>query len=277
MKKLLALLFLILISPAFYSQNSVNGNFIIRNELVKYYDECAVTGSMAVFDSKKNLWILSDSSDIFRETLPASTFKIINSIVSLETGAIKDEHEVLEFNYILDTVFYGYRPDTYHDMDMTEAFRLSVVWFYLDLAKRVGKEKFAEYLRECRYGNSDISVDGYDFWNVGNLEISPVGQVNLVRNIFEGVLPFSKRNIEILRRIMLTEETGEYKIYAKTGWTSKDSVNIGWWVGYIQTDDNVYYFANRINRHKSLGISNFINNRKDIAREVFRHLGIINN
>ena len=275
MKKFLTLLLLCLISRGLFSQNSVDGNFVIRNELGKYYDECGVTGSIAVFDSKNEFWILSDSLDVFRGTLPASTFKIVNSLVSLETGAVKDENEVLKFSVILDTVHYGYRPDTYHDMDMTEAFRLSVVWFYLELAKRVGKGKFTEYLKTCRYGNSDTSVDGYDFWTVGNLEISPVGQVNLVRNIFRGVLPFSKRNVEILRKIMLTEETGEYKIYAKTGWTSKDSVNIGWWVGYIQTDDNVFYFANRINRHKSLEISSFINDRKEITRKIFRYLGII--
>lgn len=277
MKKLISLFLLFLVSTFLFSQNSAEGNFIIRNELGKYFDECDVTGSIAVFDSKNNLWIVSDSTDIFRGTLPASTFKIINSIVSLETRVIKDEKEILKYHSSPDTVFYGYRPDTYHDMDMTEAFRLSVVWFYLELAERVGKEKFAEYLKVCHYGNSDISVDGYDFWNVGNLQISPVSQVNLVRKIFEGKLPFSRRNIEILRRIMLTEETGEYKIYAKTGWTSKDSVNIGWWVGYIQTVDNIFYFANRINRHKSLGITNFINNRKDITHKVFRHLGIIKN
>lgn len=249
--------------------------YVVRNDLQKHFKNCNANGSIVIFDNNKQQWIVSDTIGPKMETLPASTFKILNLLVALETDVIADENEIVQWAGRTDTAEYGYRPEIYHDMAVKEAFDVSAVWVFIELAKRIGKDNYKKYLTSCNYGNLNLSHRGDDFWNFGALGISPVNQVQFVRKLYENKLPFSREHMEIVRRVMVVEQKDGYVIHAKTGWTSKNEINIGWWVGYLEKNKTVYFFATRLLQDEKSNNPNFGTCRKEITMTVFRDLGII--
>lgn len=248
---------------------------VIVQDFTTYFDDCSVEGSIAIYDQNNRKWILSDTVGTKEETLPASTFKIINLLIALETKTISDENEVMKWVGSTDTVKYGYRPEIYRDMTIKEAFGVSAGWVFVELAKKIGKENYKKYLTSCNYGNLDLSQTDADFWNFGNFAISPVNQVEFIKNLYNEKLPFSKRNIEIVKRVMITEQNANETIHSKTGWTRANNTNTGWWVGYIENKNGVYFFATRLLQDRKYNQDNFGSCRKDITKSVFRELRII--
>lgn len=276
---IISLLFVIACSPnrkTYENQSDFSeSNTVLREDFKQYFDSCGVDGSIAIYDNNKNQWIVSDTVGIKVETLPASTFKIINLLIALETKTIKDENEIVNWVGSTDTVKYGYRPEIYHNMPVKEAFELSAGWVFVELAKKIGKDKYKKYLTKCKYGNNDLSQKETDFWNFGNFAISPKNQVDFLRSLYEEKLPFSKRNIDIVKRVMITEQTEEYTIRAKTGWTRENNTNTGWWIGYIETKSGTFIFATRLLQDRKQNRSDFGSCRKDITKKIFKELKII--
>ena len=68
--------------------------------------------------------------------IPASTFKIFNSLAALESGAVKDENEIMKWDSVKR--FYDMWNQ---DLNLGQAFKYSAVWFYQELARRIGEEK----------------------------------------------------------------------------------------------------------------------------------------
>ena len=247
----------------------------VRKDFQKYFDDCAVEGSIAIYDNNNQKWILSDTSGVRKETLPASTFKIINLLIALETGVIGDENEIIKWTGDADTIKYGYRPDIYHDMTVREAFEVSAVWVYIELAERIGSDNYSKYLAYCNYGNLDLSQPGADFWNFGNFGISPVDQVKFLKNLYEGKLPFSEKNIEAVKNVMISEQNEIYNLRAKTGWARDKGINTGWWVGYVETGKGVFFFATRLLQDRKLNRDDFAACRKEITMKILRDLNIL--
>ena len=257
------------------SNTSVNNDMTVRNDFQRYFDSCGVEGSIAIYDIESQKWIVSDTVGLVIETLPASTFKIINLLIALETNTIKDENEIIKWVGSTDTVKYGYRPEIYHDMSVKEAFVLSAGWVFVELAKKMGKDTYKKYLTACKYGNNNFTQTEADFWNFGEFAISPKNQVEFLHSLYEENLPFSKRNIDIVKRVMITEQTEEYTIRAKTGWTRENNINKGWWTGYIETKKGSYIFATSLLQDRKMNRSDFGSCRKEITKKVFKDLGII--
>ncbi|QHT70949.1 class D beta-lactamase [Rhodocytophaga rosea] len=244
-------------------------------DLQKPFQDCQLKGSITLYDYKNKKWTYSDEADSRKETLPASTFKIIHSLIALETGVVKDEFEVIKWVGQTDTVLYGYRPDIYKDMNMKEAFELSAGWVYIEFAKRIDRKQYVKYLQQCGYGNHNLTEPDFDFWNFGSFGISPVNQINFLRDLYEEKLPFSNRNQQIVKRIMQAEQTNSYTIYAKTGWTRFNGMDVGWWVGYVERKDNVYFFSTRVSKLRSTPHPNFGPCRKEITKAVLNQMGIL--
>lgn len=133
----------------------------------------------------------------------------------------------------------------------------------------------SRFLLTNQAGNADVTEGGVDFWNFGTLGISPVCQVNIIKKLYEGKLPFSQRNMDIVKKVMITEQLPAYTIYSKTGWTMANHMNTGWWVGYLEQKNNVYFFATRLLQPRKNNRSDFSRCRKEITRSVFRTLGIL--
>lgn len=241
-------------------------------DLVTPFKNCPGRGSTTIYDQQRHRWIFSDSLDAQQATLPASTFKVINLLIALETKVIRDENDLVKWIGKVDTLLYGNRPETYHDMTIKEAFELSAGWVFIELAKRVGRDRYRHYLTKCHYGNDDLKEAGTDFWNIGSFGISPVNQVNFLRQVYSGEVPFSKRNLAILKRVMVTEQGTNYTIRSKTGWTRYGGNDTGWWVGYVERKENTYFFATRLVKPLQVANPNFGSCRKEITRTILREL-----
>jgi beta-lactamase class D len=257
------------------NKNNFTDSISVRTDFKHYFDECNSRGSVVIFDNNKKVWIVSDTVLSKNEQLPASTFKIINLLIALETGVISDENEIVKWPGEIDTVKYGYRPEIYHDMTVKEAFVVSAGWVFVELAKKIGRGNYRYYLQVCKYGNQNLTEQDIDFWNFGALGISPFNQVLFIRDLFEGKLPFSAKNMEIVKCVMTTEQTENHIIRAKTGWTHLNEVNIGWWVGAIETKQGIWYFATLLLQDRKLNYPDFGPRRKEITKAVFKELGVL--
>jgi beta-lactamase class D len=236
------------------------------------FQTCHVKGSTTIYDFNSRKWTTTDDADSRRGSQPASTFKIINLLIALETGVIKNEDAIIKWPGITDTTRYGYRPDIYRDMSVREAFELSAGWAFIELAKQVGREKYKKLLQKSKYGNGDLSEKGDDFWNFGNFYVSPRNQIEFLIRVYENKTVFSKKNIAILKKVMITEKTINHTLRSKTGWTRVEGLDIGWWVGYLETKENVYFFATRITKQLSIANPGFGECRKTITREFLKQM-----
>ena len=239
------------------------------------FKNCHVNGSITIYDSKRQQWIFSDSVDAQRETLPASTFKVINLLIALETNVIHDENDVVKWVGKIDTMFYGYRPEIYRDMTVKEAFEQSAGWVFTELAKRIGREKYHQYLTKCHYGNRKLSEIDTDFWNFSLFGVSPTNQISFLRDIYADKAPFSKRNLSILKRVMITEKGENYTLRSKTGWTRYGGNDTGWWVGYVESKGDTYFFATRLIKSLQESNPNFSKCRQEITRTILHELNIL--
>ncbi len=238
------------------------------------FKDCKINGSITIYDYKAQKWISSDIDDSNIPTLPASTFKIINTLIALESGVIQNENEIINWPGATDTLKYGYRPKIYHDISLKEAFRVSAGWAYVELAKKIGKEKYKAYLTACDYGNVDLSIDDPDFWNFGNFAISPANQIKILIGVFEETLPFKKESFGILKEMMIVEKTASFTMRAKTGWTRDGGKDTGWWIGYVEKKDNVFFFATRLIKDREVSNKNFGKCRKQITRAILKQMNV---
>lgn len=171
----------------------------------------------------------------------ASTFKIMNTLIALEEKAISGKDEVLKwYGHIYDF------PDWNQDQTLESAFKVSCVWCFQELARRVGAEKYRNYLRKTAYGELREPFEETTFWLDGSLQISAIEQINFLKNVYLRTPPFSTHTYETLRQIMLVEQTPAYTMWAKTGWATRVKPQVGWYVGYIETPKDVWFFATNI-------------------------------
>jgi beta-lactamase class D len=100
------------------------------------------------------------------------------------------------------------------------------------------------------YGNRDIGGGLDRFWLEGDLRITPLEQVELLRRLYAGELPFSARSQEIVRRVMRMEEGEGWSLSGKTGWAREfdgDAVqHTVWLVGWVEREGRPHFFATLI-------------------------------
>lgn len=245
---------------------------LLGQDLSTPFNTCKAEGSITIFDYNAKKWITSDSADSQLPTLPASTFKIVNTLIALETGVIHSVDDVIGWPGTTDTILYGFRPEIYHDMSVRSAFQQSAGWAYIEMAKEIGKARYQQHLNAIQYGNGDLSEHTDDFWNFGNFAVSPVNQIETLIKIHEENLPFMKTSFTALKEIMIEEQSPTYTLRAKTGWTRDGGKDTGWWVGYVERADNVYFFATRIIKDRTTINPDFGRCRKAITKEVLTAL-----
>ena len=130
-----------------------------------------------------------------------------------------------------------------HDQTLESAFKVSCVWCFQELARRVGAEKYRDYIRKFSYGELHEPFVETTFWLDGLLKISAIEQVEFLKKIYQRSPPFRTTSYEILRTIMLVEQTPAFTIRAKTGLAGKSKPQLGWYIGYVETTKDVWFFA----------------------------------
>lgn len=238
-----------------------------RTDFKKYFDEYGHNGCFVLYDLNKDQYIKFNPERCTEQFIPASTFKIFNSLVGLETGAVKDENEIMKWDG--EKRFY----DAWNqDLNMNDAFKYSAVWFYQELARRVGEEKMQHYININHYGNEDISGGIDRFWLDGGIRISANEQIEFLKRIYKNEVKFSQRSIDILKRIMIYDQNDNYILRAKTGWAIRVKDQVGWFVGYVEKNDNVYFFA--LNVESKNPEEGFVS-RKEITFKILKELGVL--
>lgn len=229
-----------------FAMNTVSG----QTRYQQLFDSLGVSGSVTVYDLQSDRWYFTDTADARRPALPASTFKILNSLIALEYKAVANEFEVLRWDgqpkMHLGKVIEAWN----HDADLRAAFRNSTIWFYVEIAKRIGRKRYKKILRKCKYGNGVLTEKGTDFWNYGDFAITPINQVEFLKKLYYNQLPFSATNMNKVKEIMISGTAGDFTARDKTGWTRKDGLDIGWHIGYWQSSGAVYFFATRLYKNE---------------------------
>jgi beta-lactamase class D len=205
----------------------------------------------------------SDPKRARRGFLPASTFKIPNSLIALETGAIPDESTVLKWDG-RDRGSEGWNAD----QDMRTALRRSTVWFYQELARRVGAERMHDWLKRLAYGNRKATPRIDSFWLNGDLRITPNEQIEFLERLQRGKLPVSERSLRIVREILIVDRGPGWVLRAKTGSTGQPG--IGWYVGWVERDDGAAY---TVAVNLDLAADEDRAKRESVARAVLAELG----
>ncbi|HEV7348533.1 class D beta-lactamase [Telluribacter sp.] len=236
----------------------------------KYFREADVTGSFSLYDLGKKQYFTTDKAEFRKATSPASTFKVPNTFIALEEKAIRDENEVLKWDGTQRMV-----PAWNQDNDLKMAYKNSTVWFYQELARRIGADKYKSYLKRLDYGNREISGGLTQFWLGTSLKISPEEQLKFLQKVHNESLPFSERTYRIGKEIMVEEKTDAYTLRAKTGWAEVDPSDIGWYIGYVESKGNVYFFATRIYKPLDEKMDDFGPKRKTITRQILHDLTIL--
>ncbi|MEJ7609628.1 MAG: class D beta-lactamase [Ferruginibacter sp.] len=239
----------------------------IDNDLKKYFDAKNVEGCFTLLDnSTGKVTVYNLQMDTLR-VLPASTFKIVNTLIGLETGKIRDENMVIKW----DGIKRG-NADWNRDMNMKEAFKVSNLEYYREVARRIGKDTMQMWIDRLSYGNRDISGGVDSFWVNNRLKISPDEQLGLMKKLYFDQLPFRKSVQQAVRDVILQEDNTAYKLSYKTGWGFDESNNsIGWLVGWIEENRHVYFFATLV-RSKDPN-TDMKPIRIGITKDILKHYG----
>ena len=237
------------------------------NELAKLFIERDVRGTIIIssLDGKKQY--LYNRKRAETRYLPASTFKIPNTLIALDEGAVASEGEMIKW----DGKDKGWGPWN-KDHSLKTAFPISCVWFYQELAKRVGNSKYLSHLEQLNYGNKKTGPELTTFWLEGELAISAHEQIEFLKKLYTEELPYKKSDIQNLKNMMIVEQSSRYTIRAKTGWAMRIKNQHGWYVGYVETEQMAWFFATNLDiDNKSDAIY-----RKEITIKALKLKGIIN-
>lgn len=127
------------------------------------------------------------------------------------------------------------------------------------------------YYDAANYGNANTNGFGVDYWNKGDLRVTPRQQIELLVKFYNNQLPFSERAVNTVKEILIEEKTDKYTLSGKTGWSDAYTPQVGWWIGYVEKDGNVYFYALEIDMNKNEDPPK----RKEITRNILKQMKII--
>jgi beta-lactamase class D len=252
-------------------------NVKVDNSLKKYFDENNVTGCFAILNNGTGIITVYNLAR-YRDSnyLPASTFKIVNSLIGLQTGKITDDSMVIKWDGVERPV-----KEWNKDLTMYEAFRVSSVPYYQEVARRIGKDSMERWLDAIGYA-AGVKDTAYKirtaidtFWLDNSLKISPAEQQGLVKKLYFRELPyFFKTYQDMVKRAMTWEQNTSYTLAYKTGWGRTENGNhLGWVVGWIEEDGHPHFFV--LNLESSKPDFDMVTVRKKMLIDILKSLGYL--
>ena len=234
-----------------------------------YLDSLQAEGIFLLYDLKANK--LVEYKGLSKDTMliPASTFKIPNSLIGLETGVVKDELTEIKWN---GTTYQNQAWNK--DQNLREAFQNSTVWYFQELARKIGEKHMKKFLAQFNYGNQSTGGGIDKFWLSGDLRISPLQQLEFLKGLWNEELKVSKKTTKTMKKVFLVEKKGESTLYAKTGWGFTDGSDIGWYMGVVENQKSTYLFVHAM-VSKDSRLELFGESRKSIARKILADNSII--
>ncbi len=232
--------------------------------LAEAFRKAGVSGTFVLLDPNQGKFMVHNAKRANTRFVPASTFKIPNTLIALDCGAVTNVDEVLP---------YGGKPQPYpnweKDMSLRDAMPISNVPIYQELARRVGLEQMNAGLKKLGYGNEETGSVVDRFWLDGPLEISAVEQTRFLQSLAKGELPFPEQNLEAVREISLLETKQNRELHGKTGWARSAKPGVGWFVGWVKQGDSIWPFALNL----EMDDADALPTRVTLAKECLEILG----
>ena len=235
-------------------------------EVAKLFATANLQGTFVLYDATADHFTGHRRERAETRYIPASTFKIPNSLIGLSVGAVRDVDEVLP---------YGGQPQRFkeweQDMGLRTAIRVSNVPVYQELARRIGLERMRANVAKLGYGNAEIGDIIDRFWLVGPLQISAVEQAQFLARLAQDQLPMPTDAMARTREIAQLERGDGWILFGKTGWADTYEPDVGWWVGWVRKGDRVYSFALNVDMPNDGDAGK----RIGLGRESLRVLGVL--
>lgn len=231
-KQILLLILIVSFQPGFTQKVS-------EINLKPQFDKYGVIGCFVLFNQVDNEYIRYNASLCDSGYIPASTFKIPNSLIALEEGIIKDTIQTIKWD--------GHEwPNKTWNQDQTlkTAMKHSCVWVYSKFAEQIGINTYYKYIKEFDYGNKVLTGQPTRFWLAGLLRISANQQIEFLTKFYNYNLPVSRQSIDIVKNIIVLEKTDSYILSGKAGGGMlNDKEYIMWLVGFVEKENKTFYYA----------------------------------
>lgn len=272
--RLRLLLFIAFLLQACASASTANSQpfMSVREDWGRYFQAAGVEGTLVLMKEGSSKMEVYNGARARTGYLPASTFKILNSLIALETGVATGPETVFPWDGKQHPIAAWNK-----DLTLREAFVASSVPVYQGIARAVGQERMSRYVEAVKYGNVDIGGGIDMFWLEGDLRISALEQVDFLQRLYRDQLPFSKKTMDTVKDIMVQDRGDGWVIRSKSGWAGfypknvSDGPDIGWWVGWLESKGEVWFFALNIDMAKPEQGKV----RKDVVMAVLRGEGLL--
>lgn len=209
-------------------------------DLSAYFGE--FEGSFVLYDLGNDAWSIHDVDYATLRVAPNSTYKIYAALFGLEEGVITPENTFIAWdgkNYPFDT--------WNNDQILQSAMSNSVNWYFQSLNEQLGSPSVNKYIQQIKYGNENMSGNFSSFWMESSLKISPIEQVELLTKLQNNSFSFAPENINAVKDAIYLSSSDTGKFYGKTGTGRVNGQDVnGWFIGYIETADNTFFFATNI-------------------------------
>ncbi len=243
---------------------------VVDSNFQKIIDDANVNGVLLIYDPQTRTYTSNDFDRAEKKFSPASTYKIPNSIIALETGVVEDENTM--FKWDGKKRFFKMWEQ---DFVFSEAYKKSCLPCYQEIARDIGVERMKEYVSKIGYPNMDIDSSNIDiFWLKGNSKISAIEQVQFLERLYNSELPISERTEKTMKKIMIIDEKLDYQLSGKTGWVMDDDYNLGWFVGFVQQKGKVYFMATNIDPKENFDMKLFPRIRLQLLKRALKQQGI---
>jgi len=221
----------------FYSKDHMN---IIHIDCAKQFDR--YNGSFVLLDQSHNTWSIFNEELASLRVSPNSTYKIYDALLGLEEGIINAQNSFIDWN----NEKYPFQ-EWERSQNLNSAMAYSVNWYFQSIDLMLGSQKIKSFLRNIGYGNKTMSQDIEMYWNDSSLKISPIEQIKLLQQFQQNTFSFSNENVQAVKDAIFITKNNTHSLYGKTGTgrVNGDDIN-GWFIGYVETNDNTYYFATNI-------------------------------
>ena len=250
-----------------FALSCTTNNIKVDASIRKYFDEYKVDGCFAMYDNSRNEHtVYNEKRDTVRYS-PASSFKIVNALIALQTGRITNDSTIIKWDGITRD-----KPEWNQDLSLYHAFRVSSVPHFQQIARMIGRDTMQKWLDSLSYGNKKMGPAVDMFWLDNSLKISNDEQVWLAKLLYFRQLPFRQGAQEEVKRMMIQENNANYQLAYKTGWGKTVSGNeLGWIVGWIEENRHVYFFS--MNLESADHSINMPDVRKKILMNILTHIG----
>jgi|HubBroStandDraft_2_1064218.scaffolds.fasta_scaffold39455_2 beta-lactamase class D len=216
-------------------------NVTVDDSLGRYFDSAGVKGVFGLFDNGHGhftIYNLPGYRDSFYT--PGATFDIIQSLVALQMGGVKDDSAKLATDYPADLPRLEIPANFGQDFRDTGSFNELA---FLALSFDIKRDTLKKWIDSLQYGNRKIG-DSAEFWSNGALKINCDEQLGLLKQLYFNQLHFLARTQEIVCRMMQTESNSVYRLSYKTAkGKTEDGREIGWVMGWVEENKHPYFFV----------------------------------